>query len=324
MRAHVAVGAAIFATAICAQTAYGQSYQHTPAYYQDRYEQAVKAMQAAIDKCDRAGYDNSRRDYDFYKKAAVGPFARPAPDYPEPCSRRLRTTNIRAQPEPIKRYSVGTLYTRPPEQGQQILFNVGLMGGLTSNQSSIEDFSLKGSGGVVGATFGMRWTGVNNGFVGVQGNVFFPFVTQSTNFASGPTVKLQTLFTQDFQVGFKLADSDAVRPAERIFLPADFYASIGVAEGRVEANFAPFSDTKTLVGPTIAVGADVIVAPNIVFFAEGRYFNLFDQKFSLSGAGPITPVPQRGFMVTGGVKIPFDVTSIPFVSTLPPVPPLVR
>lgn len=164
--------------------------------------------------------------------------------------------------EPQERQEIGSVI-RP-----STVFNVGFAGGFTSNRSTIEDFTPEGGGGVFGATFGARWYGLNNAFMGVQGNVLFPVVTQSTNVTSGPTVKLQTLFTQDFQVGFKLAAPETVRPADRIFFPADFYAFIGVAEGRVQANFAPFTDTKTLIGPTFGIGFDVNVAPNVMLFGK--------------------------------------------------------
>jgi opacity protein-like surface antigen/cell fate (sporulation/competence/biofilm development) regulator YlbF (YheA/YmcA/DUF963 family) len=198
-----------------------------------------------------------------------------------------------------ERQEIGSAFPALPT-----VFNVGFAGGFTSNQSSIEDFRPQGSGGVLGATFGARWYGLNNSFMGVQGTVLFPFVTQSTNFDFGPTTKLKSLFTQDFQVGLNVPiPTTAILGRDRALY--DVYAFIGLAEGNVQANFAPFSDNKTLVGPTVGVGFDVNVAPNVMLFAEGRYFYLYPTNFSLSGAGPVTSVSQQGFMATGGIKLLF-------------------
>ena len=104
--------------ALCTQ-AYGQRYENTPQAYQDRVSYDISAMQSAIEKCDRSAYDLARSDYDF--RAPVAPIFKSAPEYPEPCSRKLRTTNIRTQPEPAKLYSVG----RPLEPVK--LYSVGTL-----------------------------------------------------------------------------------------------------------------------------------------------------------------------------------------------------
>jgi opacity protein-like surface antigen len=195
-------------------------------------------------------------------------------------------------------------------------FNVGIEGGWAALHSSLEETQFKVDGGVAGATFGARWNGMNNSFVGVQGTLLFPFVTASggegASFSSATQTKLQTLATADLRVGaafptFMFLPFRSNYTSHRLTAgEVEWYAFIGVAAGSVKVTQADLSVSQTLVGPTAGVGAAINVAPNVQVFSEFRYFNLLDRTFPLSPTGPGTPVGQSGVVATAGVKITTD------------------
>jgi hypothetical protein len=115
-----AIAATIVVTVLCAPTASGQPIDSVDAGDTERFQQKIDAivqgMQLAVDRCNIDEYSRWRSEYDDWKRfSQLGP----APEYPVPCSRRLRTTNIRTA-NPIKRYSVGTLVKPKPEERQEI------------------------------------------------------------------------------------------------------------------------------------------------------------------------------------------------------------
>jgi hypothetical protein len=186
-------------------------------------------------------------------------------------------------------------------------FNVGIEGGWAALHTSLEETQLKVDGGVAGATFGARWNGMNNSFVGLQGTLLFPFVTASggegASFSSATTSKLQTLVTFDALVGERRT-IDVFDPLLGGYIGSiEYYGFIGVATGNVKVTQFDLSLTQTLVGPTAGVGAAFNVAPYVKLFTEFRYFNLLDRTFHLSSTGPGTQVGQSGAVATVGVKV---------------------
>ncbi|HLH87893.1 MAG TPA: hypothetical protein VKX28_05495 [Xanthobacteraceae bacterium] len=178
-------------------------------------------------------------------------------------------------------------------------FNVGIEGGWTALRTPMEETQLKADGGLAGATFGARWNGMNNSFVGLQGTLLFPFVTQSgsegPSFSSATTSKLQNLATADVVIGRTLA-------AQGVLGFIEYNGFMGVAAGNVKVTQSDLSQTHTLFGPTAGVGASVNVSPHVKVFTEARYFRLLDRSFQLSPTGPGTQVGQSGVVATVGVK----------------------
>jgi len=131
----------------------------------------------------------------------------------------------------------------------------------------------------------------------VQGTVLFPFQTATNDAAPGLNSKLQTVGTVDFQLGRKTVD---------VFgLPYDVeaFAFVGVAAGSVKVTEADFSDTRTLFGPTLGVGAAVNVTPRVQLYTQFRYIDLLHEDFHLGPTGPGIDVGQRAFIATVGVKV---------------------
>jgi opacity protein-like surface antigen len=275
--------AAIFVAALCTQ-AYGQQrYESTPQAYQDRVAYDIIAMQSAIDKCDRYAYDLARSDYDF--RAPIAPIFKSAPEYPEPCSRKLRTTNIRTPPstEPVKLYQVGTLRKRAeptPEERQEIGARIG---GPRVEAASFTGFYL---GGNVGGNF--NWLGQTETFK-MTNAITNQFSDSSSAVGGGFNAGLLfSPWNNNILVGPSASIDFLRQDTIHTFPPGPFF----------------LGQTTNVIG-TVNGQIGVVATPGLFLYAElGLAVVNVDHKLNFSG--PVTSVNQNVTGANVGVGFVFQ------------------
>jgi hypothetical protein len=245
--------------ALCTQV-YGQNYQNTPQAYQDRVEYDVSDMQSAIDKCNRDAYDRARSDYDF--RVTVAPNFMPAPEYPEPCSRKPRTTNIRPKPDSDKLYQVGTL-RKPPAASFAGLYIGANVSGSFNTLGQIETFTMTnvvtnrfsdtsnalGGGFNAGLLFS-PWN--NNILIGTSASIDFWHQDTNHTFPPGPFFIGQTInltATGNVQIGTLLGPN--------VLLYGEVGGAVVNVDHRLNFSGPVTSVNQTVPGVNVGVGAAI-------------------------------------------------------------------
>jgi hypothetical protein len=286
---------------------------------------AVGGMKLAIEKCDYFAWLSNKRDYDTYASlgaAAAGFSPPPAPPYPFPCyeTRKLRTTNIRTQPEPTKLYSVGTLF-KP---------YVGVEGGGGWQHSSLDvipPFDINGQG-AVGGIFGgilLRPPGAPVSF-GFEVGSLFGNIGGTTEH---PAASLTGIYSTDFSraiflEGSAQIDWNALFPGSRQqesdrlalqILYSRVSAGIATIQTDIHGVGAGFdardSFTRTGFTGSVTLGAHI---PNtsLDVFGRYRYINVPQVDVLIPGRVPLSGDIH---MFTGGLQFNFG------VPVAPPPPP---
>jgi opacity protein-like surface antigen len=228
----------------------------------------------------------------------------------------VRLVELYVRVKKYPRCAIAPLGTWDPIGPNLFALNVGVAGGFASTRSTTGDQStssggtsfggtgegdrLNSNGGVLGATFGVRWPGQNNMFAGVQGNILFPLATaRSNDTSSAITTKLDALMTADFLVGSTFVPNPAVG------LPVSVYGFVGLAAGRLTVSQSDLSATNTLFGPTVGLGVEVKVRPRVALFGELRYSELFAVAFVTRLGSSGISVGERATTAMGGVRVEF-------------------
>lgn len=276
-------------------------------------------MQSAIDKCDRHAYDLARRDYDF--RAPIAPIFRSAPAYPEPCSRKLRTTNVRNPPssEPVKLYRVGTL--RKPEERADIGVRIG---GPRTEAVGFTGFYIggfvAGNFNTLGQTETFKATDdVTNRFsdssnaVGGGVNAGFLFSPWNNNILVGPSASVDFL-RQDTNHNFpgnvflgqttnvigKVNGQIGVAARPGLFVYGELGLAFANLDHRLNFSGPVTSVNQTVPGLNLGIGAafqppDWQIAGNpVAVFAQYNHIYLQDATFNNPGSPRFTYLNQNG------------------------------
>lgn len=208
------------------------------------------------------------------------PAYRPSSQAPEP--RKPRTTNIRAQPEPVKRYHVGTLWKRtepPPEERQEIGARIGAP---RTQAVSFTGFNIGGDVAGNFNTLGQTETFAATGFVTNQ-------FSDSSNALGGGIVGgfLFSPWNNNILVG-PFASVDFLNQSTNRTLPGGFF----------------LGQTTNVIG-TVGGQIGVVARPGLFVYGElGLALVNLDQNLNFSG--PVTSVNQTVPGVNLGIGAAFQ------------------
>jgi outer membrane immunogenic protein len=145
------------------------------------------------------------------------------------------------------------------------------------------------SGGYVGVNLGYAWGKVTNSNVspsGLEGGVQGGYNWQSGQFVYGAETDLQLSGADDTFAPFKFSNPwfGTLRGrggfAYNNFL---FYVTAGLAYGNVKAESAFLSESRTQLGWTAGLGAEMGIAPNWSAKVEYLYMDLGSRTYTITG-----------------------------------------